>query len=139
MRYISRGFLKMEIIGNLSQPLHDIWTHAVGYYKYNTYTKYTIDLWENMCNFLSGKSRSYLLQWTLVKIQRYTNLVHACPYEGLIYIKAKNFSIHTIPVEPLIPSGRYRLDINVTDGSRKLLVFSGKLFFSVSDHRIEQV
>lgn len=139
MRQISHGYLKMDIVGNLNRPLHDIWIHSVTFYKYNTYTKYPIDLWENMCTWLSGRGRSYLLQWSLAKIQKFTNLGHACPYQGLIYLKVKNFSIHTLPFEPLIPSGRYRLDINVTDGSRKLTVFMGKLFFSVSDHRIEQV
>lgn len=116
-----------------------MWVHTVFYYKYAyTYQKYAIDLWENMCDWLGKKTKSYLLDWTIGRAQRYTNINHSCPYEGVVYLKADNISIKQFPIEPLLPSGRYRMDINITEGNRKTSIFVGKVFFSISDHRIEQ-
>lgn len=138
VRRVSHDNLKIDIEGNLSRPLHKIKTHTVFYYKYNTYQKFAIDLREDMCKWLAKKDKSYLLDWTLKKVQQYSNVNHPCPYNETIYVKNNNLSISNIPFEPLLPSGRYRIDINLTDQFDET-IFSGKLFGSVSDHRIEQI
>lgn len=139
MRYVSRNHLRFDIVGNLSKPLHKLWTHVVFYYKYNTYQKYAIDLWENFCDWFTHKSKNWMLEWTLARLFNFTNINHPCPYNGTVYIKVKNISVSQIPFEPLIPSGRYRMDINITNENRQIPIFVGKLFFSVSDHRIERI
>ena len=42
------------------------------------------------------------------------------------------------PLEQFVPSGRYRLDVNMTEGNKKNVIFMAKLYIAVSDHRIEQ-
>lgn len=139
IKCISHHHVRFEIVGNLTKPLNDIWTHTVAYYKYTTYQKYAVDLWENMCGWLLGKSRSFVLDWTLDRMLKYTNFAHPCPYKGMVYLQHNNFSISTIPLVPLVPAGRYRLDINITDGSHKQIYLIGKLFFEVADDRIEVI
>lgn len=115
--------------------------HTVFYHKFSyTYQKYAIDLWENMCDWLAKKTKSYSLDWTIgrVRRQRYTNINHPWPYEGVVYVKIDNISIQQFPIEPLLPSGRYRMDIDITEANRKTTIFVSQVFFSISDHRIEQ-
>lgn len=38
----------------------------------------------------------------------------------------------------IVFSGRYRIDLNLTEGNRKKVLAMGKLYLSVSNHRIEQ-
>lgn len=138
MKHISRKNLRIDFQINLTEPVHDIWVHTVFYHKYNTYQKFPIDLWENVCDWLAGKSKSYVLDWTIGRVRRFANLNHPCPYEGLVYLKINNVSIDKFPIEPLLPSGRYRMDVNFTEGNRKKTYVESKFFFSISDHRIEQ-
>lgn len=128
-----------DIWGNLTEPIYDAWLHAVVYYKYTTYRKYPIDLWENVCDWMSGKSKAYILDWTIGRVRQYTNLNQSCPLEGAIYLKLNNISIEHFVIEPLMPSGRYRADLNITGPNRRNVLLLSKIFFSISDHRIEQV
>lgn len=85
------------------------------------------------------KHKSYLLQWSLGKLQQFSNVNHPCPYNGTVYTKINSISDRELQFEPLVPSGRYRIDVNVTNENRKIPLFIGQVFFSVSDHRIELV
>lgn len=137
VKHISQRNLKIFLVFNLKRPVREAYVHTVTYYKYNTYQKYPIDLREDICGWLNGKSKSYLLDWTVKRVMNYTNL-HPCPLDGEISIKVNNISLDKFPFEPLLPSGRYRLDINVTEGNENNVIFMIKIFLSVSDHRIEQ-
>lgn len=138
VRYVSRNYLKIHIWTNISQPIHDAWIHTVFNYRYKTYQKYAIDLWENACSWIKGLGKSYILDWTVKKLLKNTNYNHPCPYVGHTYIKINNISMSQFPLEPLMPSGQYRLDFNVTEGNRSHVLFIAKIFFSISDNRIER-
>lgn len=129
----------MDIRVNLSKPLNDAWIHGVAYYKLNSlkYQRFAVDLWENPCDWLAGK-KSRIMDWTFGRVIQYTNINHLCPYDGQIYLKVDNVSIHNFPMEPLVPAGRFRLDVNVTDGTKKHVLAITHLYISVSDHRVEQ-
>lgn len=79
-----------------------------------------------------------LVNWKSVEI--YSDLNHPCPYEGHIYIKIDNISVSTFLTEQFLPAGRYRMDVDLTDGSKHNLLAKANIFFSihVSDHRIER-
>lgn len=102
-----------------------------------TYQRFVIDLWENPCDWLRGK-RAFILDWTVGKALKYSNINHPCPYRDQIYVKADNISMVDFPVEQLFPAGRYRVDINITDGTKKKLLVKSQFFLSVSDHRVER-
>lgn len=130
--------MKLYVHGNLTKAVDNVWVHGVFYYKFNgiTYQKYPIDLWESFCGWMEGKSKSYVLDWTVGRILKYTNVNHTCPYVGLVIMKVDNISIDNFPFEPLVPSGRYRVDLDIAESDR--IPYGGaKLYFSVSDHRLE--
>lgn len=67
----------------------------------------------------------------------YSNMNHSCPYVGLIFVKVENISINTFVFEQLLPAGRYRCDFNLSTELKKPILM-GKIYASISDHRIEQ-
>lgn len=100
-KYIKRGFLRLNMHMNFSEPMYDLWGHFVLYYRFNgmTYSKFPIDLWENACDWLKGK-KSWILDWSAGKVLNYTNLNHSCPYQE-IYMKVDNISINTFNIEQM--------------------------------------
>lgn len=138
VRLISRKAMKFDIVGHLNHPVKSAFMHTVLYYRYNTYKKYAWDLWEDFCGYLDGSKKSYFLDFTLKRVLNFTNVNRPCPFEGDVFVKINNISLEKLPFEPLLPAGRYRLDINFTDSSKKHIIFTSKLFGSVSDHRIER-
>lgn len=52
-------------------------------------------------------------------------------------MKTDNFSMSEIQVTQLLPSGKYRANVNITDAQRKTLLIT-QYFFSVSDNRVER-
>lgn len=141
VRYISHTHVRAHIWANITRPVSDGWVHIVGYYKFNsiTYQRFGTDLWIEPCAWLKGKSAfSFVFDWTIGRVLKYTNINHPCPYEGHVYVKFNNLSTSNFPFEPLIPAGRYRIDGNVTDETRKIVVATGSIYLSVSDHRVER-
>lgn len=137
VKLVARRTLKFDIVGNLTRPLRRAWLHAVAYYRYTNYQKYALDLWEDLCGWLDGKKKSYILDWTVKRVQDYTNVNHPCPIEGHVFVKTDNISLDKFTTEPLLPSGRYRLDVNFTEGKKGNVLLMAKMFVSVSDHRVE--
>lgn len=140
IKYISHTHLKVHIWANITKPMSDGWVHIVGYYKFNTisYQRFGAELWVDPCAWLRGKSKhSFVFDWTIGRVLQYSNLNHPCPYEGHIYVKFNNLSTSNFPVEPLIPSGKYRIDVNVTNPTRKTVFATGSIYLSVSDRRVE--
>lgn len=139
MKRISRNFVKIHVNMTLKKSVKDVWIHGIFYFKYNRFQKFPIDLNENLCGWLAGTSKSYLLDWTTRVLIKYSNLNHTCPYSGTIHVKADNISIKQLLLfETFLPSGRFRMDINLTEGFGKSAFFTSRTFFSISDHRIEQ-
>ncbi|XP_031629656.1 uncharacterized protein LOC116344937, partial [Contarinia nasturtii] len=134
-----RDFLRGYLNITLGRPVKELWIHGVFFFKYNQYQKFPIDLNENLCGWLSGKSKSYLLDWSLKDLMAHTNLNHPCPYVGDAYVKVDNFSIkELLKFDMLLPAGRFRVDINFTEGHNKPTLLGTRTFFSISDNRIEQ-
>ncbi|XP_031629087.1 uncharacterized protein LOC116344614 [Contarinia nasturtii] len=145
IRHVSRRHVRVDVALNLTKPVKEALMHIVLYYKYNTYQRFAINLWEDACFWISHMKKSFFLDWTLKRffnlptnINNITNINHPCPYEGFVYVKINNVSVDQFPFEQFIPSGRYRLDVDFTRHDKKTLYASAKLYFSVSDLRIEQ-
>lgn len=85
-----------------------------------------------------SKKKSHILDWAVKKVQNFTDFNHPCPIEGNVFVKTNNISLDNFVMEPLLPSGRYRLDVNFTEGNKaRTVMFMAKMFVSVSDHRVE--
>lgn len=140
-KYISHTHIKVHLWANLTRPLSDGLIHIQPYYKFNsfTYQRFGVDVWLDPCKWLKGMTQfGFIFDWTIGRVLNYSNLNHPCPYDGHIYLKFDNVSVNTFSIEQLLPSGRFRIDGNVTDPTRKIVVASGSIFLSISDHRVER-
>lgn len=135
--------MKVDMRVNLSKPVKDIWVHVEPYYKYQTYVRIAGYIWENPCDWMSGKTKSIFLDWTLglaLKLPNiHTNINHTCPFSGYNYFKFDNISVQQFAFPQLVPSGRYRLNVNLTESDRSKVLGGCVLYVSVSDHRVEVV
>lgn len=131
--------MKFDLFANVSKPVEDMWIHGVIYFKYNTYQKIATEYWDNPCDWIAGRSTSFLLDFARPVILKYSNCNHTCPYVGAVYARSSNISAQALTFPQIVPAGRYRIDFNVTEGDRKTLLGGGSLYASISDHRIEIV
>lgn len=117
----------------LKRPVNNMWLHGVFYYKYKYFQKFPIDLWENVCGWLNKNSKSYLLDWSLAFFKNYTNLNHSCPYEGDMLIRADSYQFgHLVNFGNYLPSGRFRMDVNLTEGRSKPAMVGTQIIFSIN-------
>lgn len=139
LKHISRKRYRIHTYANLSRPLRTAYVSSTAYRKYNTYQNFAGTLTDNVCDWLSGKSKSHFLDWAIKRVLNYTNLENrTCPLEGEVFIKADNLSTDYFPIEQFMPSGRYRLDLNFSETYRGKPYATAKLYGAISDHRIEQ-
>lgn len=140
VKYINRNNIKINVWANFSQPIYECWAHALVYYRFNglTYQRFPIELWENVCGWFAGTSKSYLLDWTFGRVLQYTNMNHPCPYENHAYVKIDNISMNHFFIEQFLPAGKFRIDVNLTNTYKGAVLAMASIFFSVSDLRIEK-
>lgn len=88
---------------------------------------------------MAGGSEAYFLKWTAQHVKNFSNLNHKCPYFGSTWINIERIAVNKlIMMEQLMPSGRYRVDLNVTEGIHQDAFITTKFYFGISDNRIEQ-
>lgn len=140
-KYIDRNHVKVNASIKLNESIYDMWLHTVFYYRFNrlTYSKFPIDLWEDLCGWIAGTTKSYIADWLLGKyVHQYTNFNHTSPYFGEIFLKINNISTTFFGFEQLLPAGKYRVEANFTNEYRKNLLMMANLVMTVSDNCIEQ-
>ncbi len=126
--------------------MNNLWLHGMLYYKFNglTYQKFPVDLWEDACSWLRGRQKgtqqAHILDWTIGNMIEYSTLNQStCPLFGYHYFRNDNFSFNVFKFKPLLPSGRWRLDLEFTDGYMSDVIAAGYAHFTASDYRIEKV
>lgn len=133
VKYIDRTHLKIDVWGNVTEPINSIKTRSTIYYKHNTYQRFGGDINISICDLLTEEKRSPLLDFVFVKLTKYSNLN---PYNGYAYYKADNVSIDEFAYPYMMPAGRYRIDVSVFEDIERVL-FNTSIYFSISDHRID--
>lgn len=136
---LSHTDMKAYLHAHTTLPFQNIWIRVVFNYRYNphTYHKFPIDLWEDVCEWVHGGKRNHILRWTDEILRSFSNLNHSCPYSDVL------IDVERIPIDkaallmPLIPSGRYRVDVHVTRGKNHNVSAMVHIFFGVSDNRVE--
>ena len=128
----------VDITLELIQEIREISVHFELYYRFATYRKFMIDIWEDMCGYLESHDSAKVRVMNLIfkNIHNLTNVHHACPYNGTVFIRSERYSFENFAFEPLLPSGRYRIDLNYTNDKRELSYVSVQTFVSVSDYRL---
>lgn len=134
--------LKVNIAAYLTRPITDIQVNTVMYYKYSKYQRFPVNIWENICDALSGKSESHSFNWMFKPILQYpnttTNWGHLCPFDGFVYLRAPNIPLDILPFIPLVPSGQYMFDLGFYEANRTKYLGTFKMFVAISDHRVEK-
>lgn len=108
-------------------------------YRYLTYKKCSIDLWEELCGWRNGTKRSYNSAWTLGKALQFVkdNGELVRPLFGNYSVKIDRNSQDYFAVAPMMPSGMNLMHLNVTEADHKIWrMLLRNLFFYVSDHRV---
>lgn len=139
MRPIAPNVFKMNLTVDLTQPLNKTWVGIVLYYKYNTYQKYLIDIWDEGCKYLNAGTHSPLadvLIFNALKFDFKFNFELRCPaVSGKYSVTHEHLNVSQATI-PLLSSGRYRAEMWVAQskGGRPFAVV--KAYFSISDIRI---
>lgn len=130
----------------LNKPVYPV-VHAEFFYRFNgiEYKKFPIDVREDICEWIVNRNRTgwinekkvFFSEWALGKILPFANLNQNCPYIGEIYMQFKNISLEQYFIIPqFLPAGRFRIDVYfIVQGK---VCFSAKIYFAISDHRIER-
>lgn len=129
----------VNLNGTAIEPLDEVFFHTVVYYKYTVFRKFPIDLWENVCGWLSGSKTSFILNALLNNVLPFIHGNLTCPMFGNYFILIKNISSTIYDIPSLMPSGQYRIDINVTEKNRNNILATASLQIINSDNRIELV
>lgn len=138
LRLLSRDRFYLHIHCHLIRPLKSINLHGVLNYRYNTYQKFLIDRWEDVCGYFADNKSSLLINLFMQIISNYTSFNHTCPFTEDLFVLMTNYSMNEIIVKPLLPAGQFRMDINFTEGERKKSILGLQVYFKVSDYRIWQ-
>lgn len=101
-----------------------------------------INFFEDICGWLGGTKRSYLMEWTLARSMKAVVYNHKmeCPLkEGDFSLNYRNISLNEkFPAIPIFPSGQYILKMDVLDGQSNISLVKATYYFAISDHRIEK-
>lgn len=135
--YIAPNVYKMNGTVVLREPLDNIWVHFKAFYRYARYQKFA-DHREDLCAFFKHLNRAPILKvvydaFLLNKVQ--LNFKLQCPLKETLRIIHPRANMSHFFV-PLVPAGRYRIDINITQGKIGIQIISEQLFFKISDLRI---
>lgn len=122
---------------NLTVPVEGVWVRTKAYYKYTSWHKMA-DFWTNICGWLSGKDKAFNLDW-LKPLLVYSNFNQSCPWSGNMTFIANNISAQPFAFPQIVPSGRYRIELDLTENVQGPSAFDMIIYGSVSDHRIEVV
>lgn len=126
---------------DIFKPLMGLYSHNVVYYKYGIYKKFPVDFWEDVCSWLNGKKKSFMMDWTLGRALKYVSYDRnlTCPLEGNLTVSFNNISLNKqFPMVPLLPSGHYRIETSLTEANRNIVIANTRFFIAISDTRIEQ-
>lgn len=142
VKHIDRKNLKILVAANVTTKLQEIFVVVKPYFKFNTYTRIAGHIYASLCDWIAGKKSHFITDFYLKELINHTNANHTCPYfPGQLLLKIDNISTQEFGFPQIMPAGRYRLDVSITESdviaATPQCEFS--IYCSVSDHRIEVV
>lgn len=124
-----------------TKPITELYVHSQVFFKYQTFKKFPVDLWEDVCGWFNGTRKSHIMDRTIKPVLKYVKYDWPlkCPLrEGNFSMNYYNISISEQFAFPLVPSGHYLLDTKFTEGDRKTTILKSQTYITISDNRIEQ-
>lgn len=133
---IAPNVINLNISVTVTQQINYGWLRTTFYHKYNTYKKFLIDVSFEACGFLDGTVGNPVGQVLLnnfVHIER--NFELRCPFEGLLIAGNDHLNVSKITL-PLLPAGRYRIDLFGSTAKNGPLIGIAQVYFQISDLRV---
>lgn len=135
---IAHNVYRINITSTFTRPINELYVHFVLYYKYTTYRKFLIDIWEDGCAFLNSSLTAPVARLAVentINLGVKMNFKLECPFSGtLIFVHdGLNFSHVNVP---LFPAGRYRLDISLASPKKRNIYLEIQAFYTISDIRL---
>lgn len=137
IRLTARNVLKSNISFRILDDINIMYIRFDTLYRYNTYQKFPINLWENVCDYLAGRGRQYMINIMYDNFGQYiTN--HTCPFKAneTLSFMVDKYYVNNFTFNYLVPSGDYRLNITYAVGAERNMLIELEFYYSVSDHRI---
>lgn len=106
----------------LIKPCNEIEARVKLYYLYTTEERLLFDKWENICAYMDGKARSFLLDYFMPKFVEYSKFNHSCPYSGDLIFKADRMAAGEVLANEILPTGQFRLEVTLTNGPHRSFV-----------------
>lgn len=60
--------------------LNNMYTHIEVFYKYNTFKPFLVNVTDDFCGLLSGRSQPKVLSMVYTMLKKHSNVNHPCPY-----------------------------------------------------------
>lgn len=107
----------------LIESCNEFEAHVKFFYLYSTEERLVFDKWKNICAYLNGTTRSLPMNLIVPKVLKYSNFNHSCPYSGEVLFKADRIDVSEMMIQNFLPTDKFRLDIRLTNGPHRSLVF----------------
>lgn len=137
VRPIARGAYKVNMTAVFRRDLNDIQVHVSTYFRLDSYQKFPGDVWENLCDYLSGRGNPIFLKIFMPNFVEYMNTNHTCPYRAneSFSLAAQKFQIKDFTFAAFVPTGKYRTSMTFAEGTQRNMIITFRLFFSVTKYK----
>lgn len=134
--------IDISIYTSIIKPLPEIYLHVVVYFKYQTYKKFPIDLWDDACAWWENgnrKKQSFVMEVIMSALEKHLkyNGQLRCPLKGNLSVEANGVLINKVfPPMPLIPIGHYLTSIKLFEGDRNTVIAHTKSYIQIIDQNV---
>lgn len=137
---MNRDRMRVHMEATFNRTLESIFVHSSIFHQFsnNEYRPFLLNVWEDFCGYMRGDKRNMYLNLLAPLFMKNINFNHTCPYHpGMYLVKFDNVSVSDLDTIKIIPAGRYRLELSYHIGFKGPFLLTHKIYYSVSDHRIE--
>lgn len=136
VRSVAPNVLKVNISVTINQPINKIWIRTIFNRKQNTYNKFLIDVAFELCGLLDGTLGNPMGEIMVNNFALFDrNFELKCPFKGTLIAGSEHFNASYINF-PLLPAGRYRVDIVLSLVKTGPIFGTIQIYFQVSDLRV---
>lgn len=145
---IAHNVLRVNGSLTILKPFDEIWIRGVLYYKYTLYQKFLVDVEIELCHLLRNENLLFAFPFFKLATDNFMPLFEdildsdldmdfevKCPFNGTVSAYLPHLNVSKIVV-PLLPAGRFRLDMYYKQRKDGPLVVKSQHFFQISDLRV---
>lgn len=135
---VARNTLRFNIsFISLIEQINSAPTRVTLYHRYAKWQRFLVNVEEDLCKLFTYATTP-VLSTVFPFLAKLTNMNHACPYEvnQTYFVASDRFNASIIKL-PLLPSGKYRVDLKIALNKNEPFCLI-QMYFDISDHRVWQ-